>query len=50
MVDALRSRYLPRLSLIRVSPGVREEMGFLAPFVNEMVPVDRSTTAYVCTW
>jgi hypothetical protein len=50
MMDALRSHYLPHLSVICLKPGItRNKAEALTPFVQGMVSRNGRATAYVCS-
>ena len=49
MLAVLHQRFLPRtVSLLVPGEEEKERLARLAPFVKEMVPVERKATAYVC--
>ena len=49
MADALNARYLPFMTVMVKNSGNESELGKVAPFTREMIPLDRKTAAYVCS-
>ncbi len=49
MADALNARYLPFMTVMVKNSKNESELGKVAPFTREMIPLDRKTAAYVCS-
>ena len=50
MIQALRSRYLPTVVVMQVTPGPHASaLADLAPFIRNLFMIDGHATAYVCS-